>query len=149
MELAIQNSIAYLAKPSSQKYFPYADISHDRAVASLQAFLRVLHDARSPQEFDQMIRSGFEVYQSVGCDDRGTVFFTGYYTPIFDGRQQRDARFRYPIYKRPPDLLSDDEGRTLGRRTPDGQIVPYFTRKEIEQGRLLDGYELAWLKDSF
>jgi membrane-bound lytic murein transglycosylase A len=149
LEDAIRQSLAYLAKPSSQRYFPYGDVTHERAVASLQAFLRVLQEARTPEELNQTIRRDFEVYQSVGCDEKGTVWFTGYYTPIFDGRKQPDAVFRYPLYRQPPDLQKDSEGITLGRRTPDGQIVPYPTRKEIEQGRLLDGQEIAWLKDSF
>ncbi len=149
LEEAIQNSLTYLAKPSSEKYFPYGDVSHERAVASLERFRDLLHQVRSGPELNQAIRTEFDVYQSVGCDDAGTVWFTGYYTPIFDGRRQRDARFKYPIYKRPPDLVSNEEGITLGRRRPDGQIVPYHTRQQIEQGGVLDGWEIAWLKDPF
>jgi membrane-bound lytic murein transglycosylase A len=149
LEEAIQHSLNYLAKPSSRKYFPYGDISHDRAVASLKRFLTILREAQTPQALDQAIRREFDVYQSVGWDDRGTVFFTGYYTPIFEGRLQRDGRFRFPLYKLPPDLKKDEEGRTLGRQTPDGQLVQYYTRRQIEEGRLLDGTEIAWLKDPF
>ena len=83
LEEAIRNSLAYLAHPSSQKYFPYGDITHARAVASLQRFLEILQTANSPQALNQAIRSEFDVYQSVGYNDRGVVFFTGYYTPIF------------------------------------------------------------------
>lgn len=149
LEQAIRYSLDYLAKPSSQKYFPYGDISHARAVASLQRFLAILQEVRSPQDLDQAIRREFDVYQSVGCDDRGTVFFTGYYTPIFDGRKQRDTQFRYPLYKRPPDLETDEEGRVLGRQTPDGRRVPYYTRRQLAEGGLMDGLEIAWLKDAF
>ncbi len=150
LEQAIQNSLAYLAKPSSHKYFPYGDISHERAVASLERFLEVIQSVRSPQELNQAIRDQFDVYQSVGCDDRGTVYFTGYYTPIFDGRRQRDAQYRYPLHGCPPDLIKDGEGNILGRRRPDGGTDPiYPTRREIEQGHLLDGLEVAWVKDPF
>jgi len=149
LEQAIQHSLNYLSKPSSQKYFPYGDISHARAVASLNHFLQVLHTVRSGAELDAVIRRDFDVYQSVGCDDLGTVYYTGYYTPIFEGRRQPDARFRYPLYGLPPDLVKGDEGVTLGRRTPDGRIVPYYTRRQITEGGLLDGTEVAWLKDPF
>jgi len=149
LEQAIRHSLDYLAKPSSKKYFPYGDISHARAVASLQRFLTILQAAPSAPALDQAIRREFDVYQSVGCDDRGTVFFTGYYCPIFDGRRQRDAHFRYPLYKLPPDLKKDEEGRTLGRLTPDGRTVPYYTRRQLEEGGLMDGLEIAWLKDPF
>lgn len=147
---AVHNSLAYLSKPSSRKYFPYGEITHDRAVASLRAFLDVLHVATTPEEFDTLIRQRFDVYQSVGCDNLGTVYFTGYYTPIFDGRRQPDGQFRYPLHRLPPDLVKDEEGHALGRRLPNGSIDPrYYTRRQIEEGGVLRGLELAWLKDPF
>jgi membrane-bound lytic murein transglycosylase A len=149
LEEAIHHSLAYLAKPSSQKYFPYGDVSHDRAVASLQVFLEVLHEAETPAELNDAIRDQFEVYQSVGCDDQGTVYYTGYYCPIFDGRRDRDERFRYPLYGLPPDLVKDEEGRTLGRRGPDGSLDTYDTRRGIEESGRLKGLEIAWLADPF
>ena len=150
LEQAIRHSLAYLAKPSSQKYFPYGDISHDRAVRSLERFLEVLRTANSPEALNKAVRDQFDVYQSVGCDDRGTVFFTGYYTPIFEGRKERDGQFRYPLYSLPPDLVKDEEGQCLGRRRSDGGTDPgYPTRREIEQGRLMDGREIAFLKTAF
>lgn len=149
LETAIRHSLDYLGRKSSKRYFPYLDVSHERAERSLREFLRVMQEARSADQFDGMIRERFEVYQSVGYDGEGTVFFTGYYTPIFDGRKQRDAVFRYPLYRLPPDLVKNEEGETLGRRLPDGGLTPYYTRREIEQGGLLDGTEIAWLKDPF
>ncbi len=146
---SIQQSLVYLAKPSSQRYFPYGDVTHERAVDSLNVFLRILSQAQSPQEFDDLIKRNFEVYESVGWDDRGTVFFTGYYTPIFDGRLQPEGPFVYPLYKAPPDLVKDDEGRTLGRRLPDGQTVPFPTRREIESTGMLRGLEIAFLRSPF
>lgn len=146
---AVRHSLAYLAKPSSRRYFPYGDVTHARAVESLNEFLHTLSEARSPAELDALIRERFDVYQSVGYDGRGTVYFTGYYTPVFDGRKRRDARFRYPLYDLPPDLVKDEEGRILGRRTPEGDLVPYFTRREIEEQGLLDGREIAWLEHPF
>jgi membrane-bound lytic murein transglycosylase A len=149
LEQAIRYSIEYLNKPSSRKYYPYGDISHERALASLHAFLLVLRQAQSGEQLDQMIRERFDVYQSVGCDDQGTVLYTGYYCPIFEGRKQRDSVFRYPLYRSPPDLIRDAEGNTQGRRTADGRIVPYPSRREIEEQRQLEGTEIAWLKTPF
>lgn len=149
LEQAIRYSLEYLAKPSSQKYFPYGDVTHARAVRSLERFLEVLREAQTPQDLDRLVRRDFEVYESVGCDGHGTVFYTGYYTPIFDGRKQPEGPFRYPLYRIPPDLVKDEEGQILGRRTPDGRIVPYYTRRELEEGRLMDGYEIAYVKHPF
>ncbi len=150
LEEAIRNSLDYLAKPSSQKYFPYSDISHDRAVASLERFLDILAEVQSPEQLMQAIDRDYECYQSVGYNGEGIVYYTGYYTPIFDGRKQRDGQFRYPLYSLPADLVKDEEGKTLGRRLADNSIRPYYKRREIESNPgLLSGLEIAWLKDPF
>jgi len=145
---ALERSIAYFTYPSSRRYYPVQGITHDRAQRSLAAFREILRAARSAEEFRQRIVEAFDVYQSIGCDDRGTVLFTGYYTPIFDARRKPDAEYRWPLYRQPPDLVKDGEGRCLGRRTADGSIVPYYTRGQIEEGALA-GHELVWLKDRF
>lgn len=149
LEESVRNSLHFLAKKSSRKYFPYLDVSHDRAVASLQAFLNALRTARTGAELNEIIRRDFEVYRSLGYDGNGTMFFTGYYCPIFDGRKERGGAFQYPIYRRPKDLVMDSEGMAQGRRTPSGGLVPYYTRRDIEEQGVLRGTEIAWLKDPF
>jgi len=146
--VALERSITYFTYPSSRRYYPVQGITHDRAQRSLAAFREILQTAGSAEEFQQRTVEAFDVYQSVGCNDRGTVLFTGYYTPIFDARQAPDAEYRWPLYKLPPDLVKDSEGRCLGRRTADGSIVPYHTRGDIDDGALA-GQELVWLKDRF
>ncbi len=141
MREAIQNSIAYLNAPSSKKYFPMGPITHERALASLHAFYEVLDQASTPEALNQTIRDNFDVYMSVGCDDEGTVLFTGYYSPIFDGSLTQTDHFRYPLYKIPPDIQKDDEGNVVGG--------PWRTRQEIEEQNLLAGQELIWLGDRF
>ncbi|HUU85356.1 MAG TPA: MltA domain-containing protein [Phycisphaerae bacterium] len=153
LDTAVARSLNYLSKPSSRNYFPYdpqGEITHDRAVASLELFRRTLAEANSPDHLDALIRSRFEVWESVGCDGRGTVLFTGYYCPIFDARLQPDAEFRYPLYRAPGDLLKDSEGNCKGRRLPGGGIDPtYYDRREIVTGGVLAGYELCYLRDPF
>ncbi len=150
LEQAIRNSLSYLGKPSSRQFFPYLDVTHQRAVASCRAMLDVLQQAKSPAEFDAIIRQRFEVYQSVGCDDHGTVLFTGYYRPIFDARRQPDAQFKYPLYKAPPNLVKDKDGNTLGMKTTSGEVIPCWTRSQIDAADSpLKGNELCWLKDRF
>lgn len=149
LEESIRNSIAYLGKPSSRQFFPYLDITHERAMASCRALLDVLHQAKSPEELDALIRQRFEVYQSVGWDDRGTVLYTGYYRPIFDARLKPDSQFRYPLYKAPSNLVKNKDGNTIGMKTAAGNVIPCWTRGEIEQTRPLKGQEICWLKDRF
>lgn len=149
LERAIRYSLDYLSRPSSQRFFPYGEITHARAVASLNAFLQLLQTAQTPEALDEAIRRDFDVYQSVGWDDAGTVLFTGYYTPIFEGRLKRQGPFRYPLHALPTDLVKDEAGKTLGRRLKDGSLGPYYTRREILEGGALRGLEIAWLRDPF
>ncbi|MDQ7779140.1 MAG: MltA domain-containing protein, partial [Planctomycetota bacterium] len=130
---SIDESIAYFKKPSSKKYFPYLDISHDRAVASLQSFRDLVQNVKSGEELHKLIVERYDVYRSVGCDFMGTVLFTGYCTPIFEGSLQPDSVYKYPLYKLPTDVVKNEEGMPLGRKTPEGTVVSYYTREEIER----------------
>jgi membrane-bound lytic murein transglycosylase A len=146
LEQAAMYSLEYLSRPSSKQFFPYGDVTHERAVASVEAFLDVLRNAKSPQELDQTIKQRFDIYISRGCDDKGTVWFTGYYRPIFDARLKSDAEFKYPLYKRPADLEGDPV-TGIYHRKGGGQ---YYTRDQIDRGALAGhGLELCWLRDRF
>lgn len=83
-------------------------------------------------------------------------FVTGYYEPELKGSRTRSDRFSLPVYRVPDDLMQlfpDSERAkrnqeiTAGRKTAEG-IVPYYDRKQIEQGAL-EGrdLELVWLED--
>lgn len=146
---AVEQSLTYLNKPSSQKFFPVNDITHFHTVRSLKAFAELLDSGLTGTALNQAIHEKFDVYISVGCDGQGTVLFTGYYTPIFDGSKNRTAQFHYPLYKKPDDLVKANDGSILGRRMPNGTITNYPPRAAIEQSRMLDGDELVWLADPF
>ncbi len=77
---------------------------------------------------------------------------TGYYEPLFEGSRQKTARFRYPLYAVPDDLVRlKPAAKTPGsrvRRGASGQLQPYWTREEIELGKAqgsLAGKELVFL----
>lgn len=147
----VANSLDYMAKPSSQKFFPYGkDVTHAQATASLKAFAALLDAGLTPEQLNAQIREKFDVYISVGCDNRGTVLFTGYYTPIFNASAAKTDKFKYPIYKQPGDLVKNPDGTIRGRLNPaDGSITPYPNRREIEITKMLAGSELYWLSDPF
>ena len=146
---AIENSLNYYAKPSSKEFFPYLDIEHERAVQTLEVFKQVIAEAKDPADLNRIIAERFDVYISIGCDDQGTVLYTGYCTPIFKGSLERSVEYRYPLYKRPADLEIKTHGTPMGRKTASGSIVPYYTRAEIDNNQLLagKGLELVYLKD--
>jgi membrane-bound lytic murein transglycosylase A len=144
------NAVGQTWLPGQVEGYHVAGVTHDRAVASLKRFLEIIPTVSSPEALNEAIRREFDVYGSVGWDGSGVVYFTGYYCPIFDGRRQRDERFRYPLYALPDDLVKDAEGTTLGRRMPDGSTSPkYHTRRDIDTRRPLQGREIAWVDDPF
>jgi len=149
LQEAIARSLSYMAKPSSKNFYPYGDITHEQAVRSLQELEKLVSLKLSPQQMNKVLREKFDTYISVGCDDQGTVLFTGYYTPIFDGSFVRTDRFKYPLYKTPDDLIKDPDGTILGQKGHDGQIRQYPSRVDIQKSNMLAGSELLWLGDPF
>ncbi len=99
----------------------------------------------------------FTPYQVVNPDGSESGLITGYYEPLLHGSRARSARYRYPIYGVPDDLLVIDlgelypelknmrlRGRLEGRR-----VVPYFNRAQIEDGAApIAGKEIAWVEDA-
>ena len=80
---------------------------------------------------------------------------TGYYEPLLHGDLRPSARYRYPIYGRPDDLLSVELGevypalrarRVRGRLHGD-KVVPYYSRAEIDGPAVSLGGELFWVED--
>lgn len=150
----IGHSLAFFNHAGSTRWFPVNGITRDQVVRSLQALDVLLASPLDEAGVVAAIKARFRVLESVGCDDHGTVLFTGYYTPIWPASLTRTEHFRYPIYRRPADLVMPPQGGDpsagpAAQRLADGQLRPYPTRAEIEQQGLLRGQELAWLADPF
>ncbi len=90
--------------------------------------------------------------------DRGRAegLFTGYFEPLLNGSRTRDARFRYPIYRPPPELVTVDlgrfapdlKGRRIAGRVSNGRLVPLPDRRAIDRGALAGrGLEILWVDD--
>ena len=145
---AIDQSLTWLAAPSSRKFFPFEGVTHRRARASLVAMRDLVAAGLPPDHCRAELLRQFDIYESVGYDGSGTVLYTGYYAPVFAARRTPTGDFRFPLYKRPADLATDPvTGEPQGRRLDDGSIVPYATRREIEELGMLAGSELVWLDD--
>jgi len=81
---------------------------------------------------------------------------TGYYEPVLNGSSTRSDQFRWPLYKRPDNLLTIDlaslypelKGRPVRGRLEGNRVVPYYSRAEIGNGKNpLAGNELLWVED--
>ncbi|MBX9903812.1 MAG: murein transglycosylase A [Burkholderiales bacterium] len=98
----------------------------------------------------------FLPYQLHQSDGGVEGLATGYYEPLLRGSRKPTARYRYPVYGTPDDLISIDlpafgidarESR-LRARLDGKRVVPYFDRAQIEAGAAsLRGREIAWVDD--
>jgi membrane-bound lytic murein transglycosylase A len=103
----------------------------------------------------QFFESNFRPY-AVGNNGAPKGLFTGYYEAAARGARLPHGPYRFPLLRRPPDLVTVDLGafrpawrgeRTAGR-VKDGRLIPYPSRAEIEAGALDAGrLALVWLDD--
>lgn len=100
--------------------------------------------------------SRFQVYQVVNPDGSYEGLVTGYYEPVVRGSRTRSARYPYPVYGVPKDLLTvelsglypDLKNMRLRGRLDGSRVIPYYSRAEIETGNApLAGNELYYLDD--
>src|SRR5512146_1560233 len=99
----------------------------------------------------------FRPYQVFNPDGTDTGLITGYYEPLLKGSRTRSARFAYPIYAPPDDMLEVDmselypqfRGQRVRARLEGKRVVPYFNRAEIDAGLApaLRGRELFWVEN--
>ena len=123
---------------------------HDQAAASVYAFRELASKSANAQAFQDAVYQQFDIWQTRGYDDKGSAIITAYCSPEFKASMTRTEVFKYPLYKRPADLVTDTAtGEPLGRRAPDGSIVPWQARKDLMASGQLAGTELVWLSSGF
>lgn len=140
---SIDNSLRYLQSADARvayRQYPMPGITRDRVYRSLVRFRQLVLTSNSPEELQSAVSNEFDFYEAVGKDDRGSVYFTGYYEPIYQASRTRTPEYRYPLYRLPPNFNSWSK--------------PYPTREQLEgvdglQGSkgLLRGLELVWMRD--
>lgn len=115
----------------------------DDHAEALDVFLNTCPDMRDPDwgplcalaQQRPEARGFFELFfRPVVIDDGRPALFTGYYEPELQGSLHPDSRFRYPLYREPPEARQNN---------------PWLTRAEIETGPHMKGrgLEIAWVDD--
>jgi len=97
----------------------------------------------------------FTPWQLYNGDGSREGLITGYYEPLLYGSYQRSARYRFPIYAVPDDLLIIDleqiypqlKGMRLRGRLQGNHVVPYYDRRAIDGSNALRGNEILWVDD--
>ncbi|MEW6335707.1 MAG: MltA domain-containing protein [Thermodesulfobacteriota bacterium] len=159
LEKAMDKSLQYYARAAGSGPHRMGDatVTVRQLRESLLALREILRRNEPAARKQERIRETFDVYRSTGLDGKDTVLFTGYFEPILDGSLKRTARFRYPVYRAPDDAVvvnlgrfrEKSQGDQLVGRVKDGELVPYYSRSEIEDLRALAGrkLEIAWVDD--
>ncbi|MEM9869661.1 MAG: MltA domain-containing protein [Pseudomonadota bacterium] len=81
-------------------------------------------------------RAFFELFfRPVLIEDGQPALFTGYFEPELSGSLRRSTRYRFPVYKMPPEAK---------------RIRPWLTRRAILEGDRMAGrgLEIAWVDDA-
>lgn len=115
----------------------------DNHQAALEVFLKTCGDLKGSEwpaicavaASHPNARIFFELFfRPVLIEDGTPALFTGYFEPELNGSLVRTDRFRYPLYRKPPELR-------------DGTL--WNTRQEIETQQILAGrgLELVWVDD--
>lgn len=109
------------------------------------------------REIAAFFELNFDPHQVLNADDSTTGMVTGYYEPLLRGSRTRNARYRYPLYAVPQDLLVIDlaslypelKHRRLRGRLEGNRVVPYLARGDIDaEAAPLRGHELVWVDDA-
>lgn len=157
---AVRQSLEYYQKLPPETQF---SLGPDRVavldmVVTLQNFLLIIeNNSLTDDQKAKQIKKDFVLYRSVGSDNGGRVLFTGYYEPVLPCRLKADAAYKYPLYKRPEDIIEIDltlfgngfpKNRIFGR-IDNKKVIPYYTREEINHRQAIanKGMEILWCRE--
>jgi len=157
---AVRQSLEYYKKLPADTQFLFGPdrVSALDMAVTLQNFLLIIENESisAEKKFDR-IGKDFVFYRAAGSDGSGKVLFTGYFEPTLSCRVAADDVFRYPLYRKPDDIIEVDltqfgnglpKSRIFGRL--DGKkVVPYYSREDIDQKKALagKGLEILWCSD--
>ncbi|MGR3549410.1 murein transglycosylase A [Pseudooceanicola sp.] len=142
---ALTLPVAGKAADTSLKVLDYSELSgwgSDDHDAALRVFLNTCRDFKTPDwqsicavaAQQTNARTFFELFFTpVLIEDGEPALFTGYFEPELKGARSPSARYRYPVYRMPPEARAQ----------------PWLSRRDIETSGVLDnrGLEIAWVDD--
>jgi membrane-bound lytic murein transglycosylase A len=144
---AIHSSLSFYEHLPQERKIAFGE--HQVSVATLREslthFAKILESQPEKLEDSDFLGREFDVYRCAGGKS-GNLLVTGYYEPVLQGSLQPTARYRYPLYQVPKDLVTIElsqfdpkrfgSERLVGRLDGD-RVIPYYTRAEIDgQGKL-------------
>ena len=156
---SLERNLEYLNRLDPEHTFVYGPnkFTCRQVRDSQESFLKLILSIHDSKELNREIKKKFRVYRAAGRVGNRHVLFTGYFEPIFEANLTPDERYKYPIYRLPDNLIKIDlslfnekfKGENIIGRIEGNEVLPYYSRKQIEIEKALNGkaLEIAWLKD--
>ncbi|MGZ8982438.1 MAG: murein transglycosylase A [Methylotenera sp.] len=146
----MQSCAALSAKPMWQKACSAASQLNSQAASKSSA------NKPSADAVKAYFKQYFSVYKTTNVDGTESGLITGYYEPLLKGSRTKSAKYPYPLYMPPADLVTVEldsifpelkykrvRGRLVGNK-----LVPYYNRSEIEvESSPIKGREFIYIDD--
>ena len=183
LSLALERNLDYLRKLPEDREIDYgvATVKAGKVFLVQTELLTFLKQNPDLPEIKRFLQTKFKLLESVSVNflpwlrDEEPVLFTGYYVPTLHGALEPDECYRYPLYKKPDDLVSINLSKfnlkrqvqklwpwlaglpfgpqlaelkfptVRGRLLKNGKVVPYYSRTEIDYEDKLKGRDLELL----
>jgi len=172
LKTSIDQALIYLSKipPTHNFHFGNRYIDASQLKTTLEKLRYLLSEKKDSVNLSEELSKNFDVYTIKQSDNIWSkilsiiwpwyspkptpTLVTGYFQPLIDASYVKTSKYTCPIYARPKDLvqafLPDFNPNlppiTIWGRLTKGHLVPYYSRKEIEQDKLCPARVLAWLK---
>lgn len=159
LSYGIGKSLEYLDKVPAERTFRFGEDTYSalHLIRSLETLQDFVETRPSTAAVNRFIADRYRVYRSSGGPESGQVLFTGYYEPHLKGSLTPDARYRYPVYAMPADLMvidlslfsPDFKGKRIVGRLQGKTVAPYPDRQAIEAdiGFAQKAPPIAWVDD--
>ena len=159
LRAAIRHSFGYLEKLAPDRVVgeqPWR-MTAGELQDGLRAFEKLLIHWPCADCLTRELNARFDLVPSSAEAELSQVLFTGYYQPVIDGSLTRTDEYRYPLYRKPADMIIAEQvkltptmsvNKVVGRVEGE-QFKPYYSRYDIDQRSVLQGrgLEIAWVKD--
>jgi membrane-bound lytic murein transglycosylase A len=153
LRTALRRSLEYLHRLPAERVVGEQPrrLTAGEVADALQSFETLLDQWACRACFGREIADRFEIIPSSAEENAAEVLFTGYYQPVIEGSLAPTDEFRIPLYGKPADLITaaGESGETRTGRLEQGKLIPYHSRREIDELGALTGrgLEIAWVKD--